>query len=232
MVVGEYNKETKPVFIAKAKSENAPITFAQDNDEITEAKFAKKGGIDYKTKSFGTIHGELGGLYQTRNTNTILCVAKELYKQGAIKDKMAVATGLTCVAETTGLRGRWETVRTCPKVVCDTGHNVAGWEYLSRQIKNQPCKTLRIVFGMVDDKDINTVCELLPKNAEYYFTQASTHRAIPAERVRQEGERHGLKGNTYPTVKEAYAKALTDAGENDFIFIGGSSYVVADFLTD
>ncbi len=232
VVVGEYNEETKPVFTAKAESENAPITFAQDDNEITEAKIATQGGIDYKTKSFGAIHGELGGLYQTKNTNTILCAAKELHRLGAIKNKEAVAAGLAHVVEATGLRGRWETVRTRPKVVCDTGHNVAGWEYLGRQIESQSCETLRIVFGMVDDKDIDTVCGLLPKNAEYYFTQASTHRAIPAERVKQEGERHGLKGNAYPTVKEAYAKALTDATGNDFIFVGGSSYVVADFLAD
>ncbi len=230
VVVGEYVEETKPVFEAKAESENAPIVFAQDENEITEARPVATDGIDYTTKSFGNIHGELGGLYQTKNTDTILCAAKELHRQGVIKDKRSVAAGLANVTEATGLRGRWETVRTSPKVVCDTGHNVAGWQYLSRQVASQPCRKLRIVFGMVDDKDIDTVCGLLPKNAEYYFTQATTHRAIPSERVKQEGEKHGLTGRAYPTVKAAYAAALADSAPDDFIFVGGSSYVVADFL--
>ena len=103
-------------------------------------------------------------------------------------------------------------------------------EYLSRQIKKQKCKTLRIVFGMVDDKDINSVMELLPKNAIYYFTKAKTHRAINESEVMSAGERHGLCGRKYRNVPLAYMAALDDAESDDFIFIGGSSYVVADFM--
>ena len=103
---------------------------------------------------------------------------------------------------------------------------------MEKQIKAQKCKTKRIVFGMVDDKDINTVCAMLPKDATYYFTQASTKRAIPAERVKEEAERHRLKGETFATVDAAYAKALSDASADDFIFVGGSSYIVADLLTN
>lgn len=150
---------------------------------------------------------------------------------GVIKDITAIKRGLADVAEATGLRGRWETTRTCPKVICDTGHNVSGWEYLSKQIKSQPCKKLRIVFGMVDDKDIDTVCKMLPKKAVYYFTQATTRRAIPAEKVMAEGIKHGLNGIAFHSVKEAYEKAIADADNEDFIFVGGSSYIVADFLT-
>lgn len=231
VVVGEYNGETKPVFMTKAKDENAPTTFAEDEKEVLNAVMSPDGGIDYTTKSFGMLHGELGGAYQTKNTNTILCAAKLLYGMGVIKNIVSIKRGLANVVEATGLRGRWETVRTCPKVICDTGHNVGGWEYLSKQIKSQKCKKLHIVFGMVDDKDIDTVCTMLPKDAVYYFTQATTHRAIPAERVMAEGMKHGLNGKAYHSVKEAYEKALKDADKEDFVFVGGSSYIVADFLT-
>lgn len=230
VVIGEYNEETKPVFIAKAKEMDAPITFAEDDREVTESTMCKDGGIDYDTKSFGKLHGELGGIYQTKNTNTILCAMRLLCKTGVIKHLDSIGKGMGNVAEMTGLRGRWETVRTSPRVICDTGHNVGGWQYLSQQIKNQPCKHLRIVFGMVDDKDIDTVCAMLPENATYYFTQATTHRAIPAEKVKAEGEKHGLKGEAFHSVNEAYDKAIADADADDFIFVGGSSYIVADFL--
>lgn len=230
VVIGEYNSETRPVFMAKAKEENAPITFAEDEREVTDAVVNPNGGIDYTTKSFGKLHGELGGIYQTKNTNTVLCAARLLHGMGVIRKTASVKCGMENVAEATGLRGRWETIRTCPKVICDTGHNVGGWQYLSKQIKSQKCKQLRIVFGMVDDKDIDTVCRMLPRNAVYYFTQATTHRAIPAEKVMAEGMAHGLEGKAFHSVKEAYEKALADADADDFVFVGGSSYIVADFL--
>lgn len=231
IIIGEYCSETRPVFSAKAKEENAPICFAEDCKEIISATPDHKGGMDYKTKDFGNIHGDLGGIYQGKNTNTVLCVMKQLIQMGIIKDKTNISKGLAMVTSSTGLRGRWETIRTAPTVICDTGHNVGGWQYLGKQILKQPCKQLRMVFGMVDDKDIDTVCKLLPKDAIYYFTQATTHRAIPAEKVKEEGCLHGLHGQTFCSVKEAYEKALEDADEGDFIFVGGSSYIVADFLT-
>lgn len=230
VVIGEYNEETKPVFSAKADEMEAPITFAEDDKEVIDARIAEGGGIDYDTKSFGKLHGELGGVYQEKNTNTVLCAMRILQEKGVVKNLASISKGLRNVVEMTGLRGRWETVRTQPRVVCDTGHNVGGWQYLSRQIKNQPCRQLRIVFGMVDDKDIDTVCAMLPKNAVYYFTQATTHRAIPAERVKAEGEKHGLRGEAFSSVKEAYERAVAEAEADDFVFVGGSSYVVADFL--
>lgn len=127
--------------------------------------------------------------------------------------------------------GRWQTIQNKPKVVCDTGHNVGGWQYLSQQIQAQPCRKLRIVFGMVDDKDIDAVMELLPENAVYYWTQADNHRAIAADVVAQKAIAHQLKGTSYSKVVDAYQHALQDADKEDFIFVGGSSYVVADFLT-
>lgn len=231
VVIGEYSSETRPVFESKAKEMNAPIHFAEDEEEVTRAVPCANGGMDYETESYGAIHGELGGFYQQKNTNTVLCAVKELIRIGVVKDKDNVRRGLAGVAEATGLRGRWETLQLTPKVVCDTGHNVGGWQYLSRQIKGQPCKTRRIVFGMVDDKDIDTVCAMLPQDAVYYFTQATTKRAIPAERVAEEGKLHHLHGTVFRSVTEAYRKALADADAADFVFVGGSSYVVADLLS-
>lgn len=232
VVVGEYNEETKPVFIKKAEEVKAPILFAEDEPEVISATLSADGnGMDYDTLSYGQLHGELAGIYQQKNTNTVLAAIRQLKRLGIVKNDSSIRKGISAAASMTGLHGRWETLQENPKTVCDTGHNAGGWQYLEKQIKAQKCKTKRIVFGMVDDKDINTVCAMLPKEATYYFTQASTKRALPAERVKQEAERHGLKGATFATVEKAYAKALADASADDFIFVGGSSYVVADLLT-
>ena len=142
----------------------------------------------------------------------------------------SIREGFAHVSELTGLVGRWQKIQNSPLVICDTGHNVGGWQYLAPQIAAQPCKQLRIVFGMVDDKDIDTVMALLPKSAVYYWTQASTHRAIPVETVSQKGLMHDLQGSCYSSVSDAYRHALQEADTADFIFVGGSSYVVADLL--
>ena len=165
-----------------------------------------------------------------KNANTILAVADILLHNNILSEG-SIAKGFGHVCESTGLMGRWQVLQTEPLVVCDTGHNTGGWQYLSRQIKAQRCRQLRMVFGMVDDKDINSVMEMLPKDATYYFTNATTHRAIPAQKVRQTGEEHGLKGSCYNSVNEAYEAALKDASNDDFVFVGGSSYVVADLLS-
>ena len=176
---------------------------------------------------FDDIEFELKGSYQQKNRATILCAAKQL---GISRE--AIKNGMANVCETTGLIGRWQTLSKEPLVICDTGHNTAGWQYLSEQIKQVPCSARRIVFGMVDDKDINTVMTMLPKDATYYWTQAETKRAISHEKVKETGKSHGLTGNSYPTVIEAYRAALSDSAPTDFVFVGGSSYVVADLLSE
>lgn len=230
VVIGEANGETRPVFETKAREVGAPIVFAEDSCGILSAEHLDNGGILYATKRHGDVKGELSGDYQVKNANTILAVA-DILLHNKILSEGSIAKGFGHVCETTGLMGRWQVLQTEPLVVCDTGHNTGGWQYLSRQIKAQRCRQLRMVFGMVDDKDINSVMEMLPKDATYYFTNATTHRAIPAQKVRQTGEIHGLKGSCYNSVNEAYEAALKDAANDDFVFVGGSSYVVADLLS-
>lgn len=231
VVVGEANDETRPVFEAKAREANAPIFFAEDSNEVISAKHKTNGGFVYKTKSYGELSGELSGDYQKKNTNTILNVVNVLLRKDIVQGKACVCEGFENVCQLTGLMGRWQTLRKSPLAVCDNGHNVGGWKYLSEQIKAQKCDTLRIVFGMVDDKDIDHVMDMLPKEAVYYFTRATTHRAIPSETVQRKGMEHGLAGRCYATVSDAFDAAMAESGCEDFIFIGGSSYVVADLLT-
>lgn len=211
-VIGEYVEETLPVFQHKAEEMNAALILAQDEE--------------YQIPEF-----QLKGDCQSRNAKTIMAACKELIRMGIIPDDEAmIADAFAHVCDITHLRGRWEVLSESPLVVCDTGHNVAGWEFLAPQIKAQECERKLIVFGMVDDKDINTVMDMLPKDADYYFCQASTHRAIPVERVAEIADAHGLKGEQYHTVKDAYEAAIKNATPDDFVFIGGSSYVVADLL--
>lgn len=231
VVIGESNAETRPVFEAKAAENNAPIIFAEDTQEVLKAEHKLNGTMLYTTKSYGNISGELAGEYQQKNTNTVLHVVKYLKDVRIINNDDCVRAGFANVCEATGLMGRWQTIGKSPLVVCDTGHNVGGWQYLSSQIKSVECKALRIVFGMVDDKDIEHVMDMLPKNAVYYFAQATTHRAIPVSVVGEKASVHGLHGTCYTSVDEAYEHALADADKDDFVFVGGSSYVVADLLT-
>ena len=234
VVIGEDLPETRPVFEKVANERNTPIIFAQDakHQEILTAVH-ENGNMIYKTKSWGKLKGELCGDYQAKNLNTILNAINYLSSQEVhiLKDKASVEKGISEVCEQTGLMGRWQKISENPLVICDTGHNVGGWQYLAPQIKSQPCKQLRIVFGMVDDKDVLTVMKMLPKDAIYYWTQATTKRAINVEKIAEIGSTLGLSGTPYPSVRKAFSAAQKEAGAEDFIFVGGSSYVVADFLS-
>lgn len=240
VVIGETQEETDPVFQDKAKQMEAPIHFAQQDKRVTGWLFSQQGGIDYQTRSFGTLHGQLGGEYQAKNANTILAAIDVLQGKARAEglsqapifniNKQNVRDGFAGVCDATGLQGRWQQLHQHPLVVCDTGHNVAGWNYLAKQIAKQKAQHKHIVFGMVDDKDIGAVMDMLPKDATYYWTQASTHRAVPSGKVQQMGTQRHLEGTDCGNVGKAYRKALENAAENDFVFVGGSSYVVADLL--
>ena len=231
VVIGEDVPETRIVFESVAQKMDSLIVFAQDMPLLVSSKMNHDGGRDYKTKYFGDIKGQLGGTYQDKNTNTVLTACNLLYQKGVIHDAESVAKGFANVCDATGLMGRWQKLGTNPLVICDTGHNAGGWQYLSKQIAHTPCKRCRIVFGMVDDKDINTVMSMLPQDAVYYFTQPDNHRALDVEKVMETAEKYDLTGQQFHSVKDAYNAAINDAGNDDFIFVGGSSYIVADLLT-
>ena len=239
VVIGETAPETRGIFEAVARETKAPIVFAEDHPEVTSAQLTDDG-MEYQTVHYGNLLGELKGIYQKKNANTVLTAVRILEELGymyrfsdtsksEVKGK-EVAEGFLSVCETTGLKGRWQVLSENPLVVCDTGHNVGGWQYLSQQIAQVKCKKKHIVIGMVDDKDIEGVINLLPHNATYYFTKADNKRAVSETVMKIISEQHGLTGESYPTVIEAYHAAMKAAGTDDFVFIGGSTYVVADLL--
>lgn len=236
VVIGEVLDETRPVFEAKAREMGSKIVFAEDRPEVVAAELADDGrGMDYTTVSFGTVHGDLAGLYQKKNANTVLKAIEGLAEnstlfQGKDLDR-CVKQGFAHVVESTGLAGRWQTVGDKPRVICDTGHNVGGWTYLSQQLKATPCREKNIVFGMVADKDVDGVLALLPQEASYYFTKPNNKRALDEHALQEKAALHGLKGDCFATVSEAFQSAVRAAADDDLVFVGGSSYVVADFMT-
>ena len=230
VVIGEYTAETKEVFTDKAKRANAEIIFTQDNPLISNAIHDEHGHYIYQSSEIKDLNGELGGTYQIKNANTILNAVNKLKEKGYNITEKDIRNGFGNVCESTGLMGRWQKLEENPTIICDTGHNIGGMEYISKQLMAMNYEKLHIVIGMVNDKDINGVISLLPKNATYYFTQASVKRALPAEEIRAIGIGHGLKGNAYASVKDALAAAKEQAGENDLIFVGGSTFIVADLI--
>ena len=239
VIIGETTPETRMVFEAVAAEVKAPLILAEEQPEVKSCVQTDKG-LTYQTENYGILEGELSGNYQEKNTNTILCAVKELEKMGYlypvssrpdyICQNKEVRESFKRVCELTGLQGRWQTIKESPLTICDTGHNLDGWKYLSEQLKTVSCQHMYIVFGMVDDKDFEGVMALLPKTATYYFTKASNKRAVSENVLKIYAQGLGLQGESYPDVVSAYQAAQDAADEKDFVFIGGSSYVVADFL--
>lgn len=228
-VIGEYTVSTRKVFEQTSESVGCPIIFASDSNEIKTARHTFDGTLFF-THNYGRIFCDLGGIYQKKNINTILHALPYLMQNFPKVNHANIVRGLAKVKTLTGLMGRWQQIRKDPYVYCDTGHNVGGIRYVAKQLGMQDFKSLRIVIGMVNDKDINGVLALLPKNAIYYFTQASVARALNCKEVRKLASRHGLRGNAYTSVEEAYRQALADSVKEDFIFVGGSTFIVADLL--
>lgn len=231
VVIGETSTETRTVFQNKAAETHAPITFAEDESLVEDWKTGTDGYRIYQTKDYADLEGELGGLYQIKNTNTILTAVRQLKQIGYTITEQDVRNGFANVCKLTGLMGRWQTIETSPKVICDTGHNVGGISYIVEQLKHETYKYLHIVIGMVNDKDISGVLSLLPKDADYYFTQASVKRALPAEEMAQKAYAANLQGSYYDNVQTALEAAKAKADKDDLIFVGGSSFIVADLLT-
>ena len=230
VVIGEWDDRYANVFIEKAKENNSKIEFAEKSISLKEYKYLDEGKLVLDFDKYEQLTFALGGIYQLKNAATILQSVEFLKEEGIKITEENIRAGFAQVTKLTGLRGRWEILRTSPKVICDTGHNVGGITYTAKQISEQSKNTLHIVFGMVNDKDINGVISLLPKNAKYYFTQPSGQRAMNVEEFEAIASSHNLKGEIFKTVPEAYNKALEYAAPSDTIYVGGSTFVVADLL--
>ena len=228
VVIGEAHSDTLPVFMMTASQANTSLHLAETSVKDDELQ-------PYIEAC------ERKGDYQAKNIRTALAAVKLLNEEGISTDLEAFKEALKNITSLTGLIGRWQIISEKPTTIIDTGHNPAGWQYLSAQLKRTieqkrgewieakeagPSPQLRIVFGMVDDKDLYAVLSLLPKNARYYFTQADSHRAIPAKKLQHIAYGYDLRGNAYPNAQDAYEAANAEASENDSLFIGGSNYII------
>ena len=216
VVIGETTPETRPVFQKKAEEVGAPIHFAEE--EVKEVH------PDWEY--------ELKGLYQEKNRRTLWAALPLLQEEGYRIAESDIQAGFAHVVELTGLMGRWQKLQEHPTVVCDTGHNVGGIQYIAEQLRRQVFRQLHIVIGMVNDKDVRGVLALLPREATYYFTQASVKRALPAGQLASLAAEAGLQGTCYPDVPSAVRAAQKESLPEDFIFVGGSSFIVADLLAN
>lgn len=211
VVVGETQKETKPVFIEVANKNNANITFA-----------------DYEVSEI--LESDLKGTYQFHNIKTVIQTLKKVPNGYFNISNKHIKSGLLNVTKNTGLRGRWETLQQHPKIICDTAHNKEGLSYVIKQLAEENFQNLHMVFGVVNDKDVNSILPLMPKQALYYFCKPNIERGLDAEKLKQIFNDYGLKGNAFSSVEEALLEAKSKADPNDLIYIGGSTFVVAEII--
>lgn len=211
VVIGEFNEQTYPVFKEVAAKNKAPILEAWQEE-----------GIDFIT--------DLKGNYQKLNKRTAYCALNQLRRQGYAINENHIKAGLAKVVANTGLLGRWQELGANPFIIADTAHNKEGLAYVTQQLVNIPCKQLHIVIGMVNDKDAAGILKLFPTNAIYYFCAANNRRALPANSLQNTAKEVGLNGKTYASVKQAFNAAKKAAQTTDLIFVGGSTFTVAEIL--
>ena len=212
VVIGEYLEETKPVFIDKAKATNSKTYFA--SDLVTTS---------YPSKLLGD--------YQISNKKTALQTLKVLQEQNQYKiSEENIINGFWNVIENTGLQGRWQQLGNNPKIICDTAHNSHGLKIVLNQIQKEHYKTLHVVFGVVNDKDLAEILPLFPKKAVYYFCKPNIPRGLDAKALKEKAIAYQLYGEIFHSVSEAYQKAREMAATHDFIYVGGSTFVVAEIL--
>lgn len=236
VVIGERQKETEEVFLKKAKEKNSKISFASDNYACkilnSNLKYSNFE-VEKKTsdKSY-TLNFNLSGKYQEKNLATILETVDNLRNQGFCISDENLKQGLENLIKNTGFHGRWETLNAEPLTICDTGHNKDGLSYTIEQLLSLEFKKLRFVLGFVNDKNVDEVLKLFPKNAEYYFCKAQIPRALDEKILLEKANLVSMNGKSFENVSSAYHAAKKDADKNDVIFIGGSTFVVADLLQE
>ena len=231
IIVGEKQAEIADVFENKAIEANAKILFASDCWTITPKETAPLLVVNaHSSKQNLELVLDLRGSYQVKNLAGVLTTVDELRQQGFKISEEHLKTALKQVTSLTGLQGRWQTLQQEPLVICDTGHNEDGIKEVLKNITNTPHQNLHMVWGMVKDKDVRKILELLPKKANYYFCQPNIPRGKPTEELAQEAQKYQLKGQAYASVAKAYQQALSHAKPNDLVVVGGSTFVVAEVL--
>jgi len=234
VVIGEKHEETMPVFVDKSSSKSAPILFAEDEYEFVDSDLED----NYRNITFKDLHtskqislsSDLLGVYQIKNIRTALVAINQLNQIGFNLSEEIIKEGISKIVEQTSLLGRWQRLGDNPRIICDTGHNVAGVSEILKQLGSLEYDKLHMVIGMVDDKDIDEVLSLLPKNAVYYFTKASIPRALNEVLLKEKATKFQLNGDTYENVSEALLAAKMNADKSDLIFVGGSTFVVAEVV--
>lgn len=211
VVIGEKQKETTSVFTAVAKKKNAEIIFAEDI-------------------RFGKYNTDLQGDYQNKNIKSVLAVVKVLRQKGWSIPEECLKNGLNSVKLHTSLQGRWDILQQRPKVICDTAHNKDGLQMVFRQLKKEKFENLHFVIGVVDDKDLDKILPLFPKDAQYYFCRPNIPRGLAAEILAEKAEVFQLEGKVFDSVSKAYEEALDNALDEDLVFVGGSTFTVAEII--
>ncbi|WP_162426276.1 bifunctional folylpolyglutamate synthase/dihydrofolate synthase [Pontibacter pudoricolor] len=224
--------EIESVFRDKAAAVNAPLYFATDNYSVSlKSHTLEQQVFDvYKKEDLylPDLQLDLTGIYQRYNLPGVLQTIALLTERGFTITEEAIRKGLANAKQLTGLKGRWQVLNYSPLTICDTGHNVDGINQILAQLHSLQPKQVHFVFGAVNDKDVTTILEMLPKNYSYYFCQATIPRALPVTELQQKADLVGLKGKSYNTVTEAVQVAKENAAPDEVIFIGGSTFVVAE----
>lgn len=235
VVIGRKQKETTPVFNEIAAGKHAPVYYADQEFSVSYALSDTEGNqlvtIEQKGKEvFRQLKMDLKGFYQQKNLPAVLKTLELMQNKGWNITSKTIAEGVSATSKLTGLLGRWQVLGANPRVICDTAHNADGIKEVVTQIEQTPFKQLHIVFGMVNDKEPERILKLLPQNARYYFTKAAIPRALDEKVLVRKAVKTGLKGEAFPSVVAAFREALKNAGKNDFVFVGGSTFVVSEIL--
>lgn len=229
VVVGEFHPESFPVFTDISEKNNAPLFLAEDNYTIT-GDLSDCTILDVTGKTlYEHVELPMQGEYQRKNLCTFLQVA-DLLDQLMPTEKDVTVAAIRNVVKNTGLMGRWQVLRREPLTICDVGHNAGGLSQTMNQLKAMPCRQLRVVFGMVADKDVEHILPLLPDNAIYYVSQARIERALDGKDLSNRMANHGFQTRVYPSINEAFRSAQSDASPEDIVFVGGSCFVVGELL--
>ncbi len=236
LVVGKKQEESSRIFEKVAREKNAPLSYADEHFDLKEIHTTdrKKRIYDIWADNLfymNELESPLLANYQKDNLKTALQAVQILNRiNQEVIDKDTIRSGISNVLENTGLQGRWQILGTNPLTICDTAHNPEGIQAVVEQIVETPCKHLHFVFGMVNDKKPESMLFLLPKGATYYFCKADIPRGMDANELKQYAFKAGLRGESYSSVIKAFNSAINNAGANDLVFVGGSTFVVAEVI--